>query len=687
MLTKPARGAILAGVLVLLALIGGPVATASAAVESSRITSPSNPTYALFDETAPPLQHAFTVSGTTTGSGNIDVRCYYGVGPNEYSTFAENVTPTANAFSVEVNTEALRTGPCVLRAVPAGNTEPHPPGSAAEEAGDPFQGPHIAGSAFELFESNGNFADYAFELSTLSSYFDIEAAGECGLYSHLFAPNTLARSESLFYCNGALYKEAPVAEGAATRPELQVDGTDAYDPTGAGRVEEEFKATLPGAPQLKVSKEFTAAGGLGTVHETDPIVRCAPEPAVYPPTTASCKEFVSTGVQLERVWQTSHADQVALMTDNWSSTNGAAHTLNALYDQSFYANEKEGGAYRFPGTSGFTATAGGQLVGLPKGASAIYYKENAATESAGDGKHPLGAIVYDRVPGEPLSFAAGSHEKSKNYSEFEMPYQATVPASGTYTLRMAFVQAFALAEVEALADEALAGLLPSLTIASPASGTTVSSPNVTVSGTASDTGALSSLAVGGHAVAVGAHGEWSTSVALAAGANTITAVATDQAGLTASRSIAVTYTPPTPPAAHVHQVGVVSGANGEVKLTLACVGTAGTSCEVESTLTTLLRKRGGRPIAVAARHHRRKARNQKVTVGASKLTIPAGEQVTIVIGLNGSGRRLLAHFGHLPVHLAVLELNGGHRVTIIAQNLVVTPHRARHHHRHPHHRR
>lgn len=692
MLRKPLRGAMLAAVLALLAVIGGPVAAASAQVESSRITAPSNPTYALFDETAPPFQHAFTVSGTTVGAGgNVDVRCYYGAGPKEYATFAENVTPAANAFSIEVSTEELRDGPCVLRAVPAGSTEAHPPGSVAEEATDPFQGPRIAGSDFEIFESNKSLADYGFELNTLSGYFDIEAAGECGLYSRLFAPNTLLASELFFYCSGALYKEAPVAGGAkAIRSELQVDGTNAYDPTAASRLEEELKASIPGSPQLTVSKEFNAASALGAVHETDPIVRCAPEPAVYPPTATSCKEFVSTGVQLERVWQTSHADQVASLTDNWSSTNGAPHTLNALYDQSLFLEEKEGAAFRFPGTSGFTGTAGGQLVGLPSGANAIYYKQDAATGPAGDGVHPQGAIVYDRAPGESLSFVSGSHEKGKNYTEFEMPYQATVPASGTYTLAMTFVQAYALAEVETLAGEALASYQsPSLAIGSPASGATVSTPSVTVTGTATEpAGGTPSLTVAGHAVSVGANGAWSTSVALSRGANTITAVASDALGLTSEKSIVVTYSPPPPPVAHAHQVGVVSAANGEVKFTLACVGTAGTGCEVESTLTTVLRTRGGQPIAVSARrHHRRRARSQRVTVGSSKVTIPAGERVTIVIGLNPTGRQLLAHFGHLPGQLTVLQLSGGHRSTVIAQNLVVTPHRARHHRHHRHHRR
>ena len=175
--------------------------------------------------------------------------------------------------------------------------------------------------------------------------------------------------------------------------------------------------------------------------------------------------------------------------------------------------------------------------------AAILYKEDAATPDGGDSEHPQGAIVYDVPPnnGGPLPVYRGTEESS--YNGFEMPYQGTIPASGTYTLRMAFVQAYALSEVQSLAHAALSGYPPTLTIASPATGTTVSSPSVTVSGAASDTGALTSLTVDGKTVSVDTSGAWSTSVTLKAGANTITAIATDQAGFATEKSITVTYTP------------------------------------------------------------------------------------------------------------------------------------------------
>ncbi len=594
MLPNPLRRvAMLIGALPLLAL-AGPVASASAEVESSQITSPAGPTYALNDETLPPPQTLLTIKGTTTISGKISIRCYFGTGkPSEsYSTLAEEVTPSSEKFSVEVKPEslpeALHIGPCVLRAVPFGNAEPHPPGTPAEELVSPYKGPRIVGSRFELFPSVSNHYDYEIEASSLSGYFDMESAGDCGLdYSYLYAPEKLTTSEPLFDCNAALYRRDDPPTGSSSRSELQIDDANAYSPDAAHDVEADLKvkALLPGAPQVTVTKTFEPSTGLVTVNEVDPIVKCFPQ-AVYPPTSTSCTSFVSTGVQLERTWQTGNADQVASMTDTWKSTDGLAHSLNALYDQETVNGGKEGGAYQFPGTNVFSAATMGETVTLPPGLGRIYYKEDSETSGEGDGEHPQGAIVYDTPPSGPVSVYRGTEAK-EGYNGFEMPYQATIPAGGSYTLRMAFIQAYKLSEVESLASAVLAGYPasepPALSIASPANGTTVSSPSVTVSGTVTDKRVITSFTVDGKPVSVAANGAWSTSVALNKGANTIKALATDQAGFSTEKSVSVTYTPPPPPSVHATQVGSASGANGQVRFTIPCSGPAGTSCEIEAT--------------------------------------------------------------------------------------------------------
>lgn len=698
MLCKARGAVVLAGALALLTVIAGSTAAASAEVTSSEITSPANGTHTLYDETASPAANMVLITGTTTGSGNVALRCYLAAGSEAGYTKIAEVTPKEGRFEKEVETKALGFHPCVLRAVPPSNSEPHPPGSPAEEKNDPFKGPRVAGSSFGAYRNaNGLTANYLFGLDTLAAHLEFESAGGCGLdYSGLLVPESLGEGEDLFDCDGALLEEQPLALGkAATRSEIVIDGADAYAPAAAAYWEEELKATIPGAPALTVSREFQPATGTADITESDPLVRCAPQPAVFPPTAASCHELVSTGVQLERAWITSDEDRVAAMTDRWTSTDGAAHSLSAIYTQGLFANEGEGGAYQFPGTGGFATTAPGQLVGVPAGAGAIYYKEDAEAEGAA---HPVGAIVYDRTPSEPLSFVLGSHE-AKGESEFQMPYRATIPAGGGYTLAMTYIQGSDLPEVQALAQDALAGYQsPAVTISSPANGTKVSSASVTVSGTASAKGETPSLTVDGRPVSVGAGGAWSTSVALSAGANTITAVATNALGLTAEASITVSYVKPTPkphpPAQpHAHQLGVVTGANGEVSFGLACSGSRGTSCVVAATVSTVERSRHGRPVAVVARHrrHRRpRVRSIRLTVGSATVTIPAGQQAHISISLNAVGRSLLSRFGYLPVHLVAEQLSGRQRTRFISESLVVVParhrHRRRERHRHRHRR-
>jgi hypothetical protein len=267
------RAAMLLGAFSLLAL-AGPVASASALVESSKITSPAGPTYALNDESMSSPPAAFTVEGTTMNvAGKIALRCYYGNEPKSYSVVVKEltpkeVTPSEGSFTVEIEPKSLSSGPCVLRAVPIADKEAHAPGTSLEEAGDHFKGPRIVGSRFELYPTNSNHSDYEFEASTLGGYFDLESAGDCGLtYSNLYAPETLAASNSLFFCNAALHESDPATN---TRSALQIDGANVYTPGAASNVASALKAAISGAPQVTVEKSF--AEGLVTVKELDPIV-------------------------------------------------------------------------------------------------------------------------------------------------------------------------------------------------------------------------------------------------------------------------------------------------------------------------------------------------------------------------------------------------------------------------------
>ncbi len=649
-----------------LTVIGSAV-PAQAIVSESHITTPGDPAY-LFQNNS--SSATFTVSGTANVI-EVDIRCYDGSTPTSYSTIVEKAPVTGGSFSVAAPLSKLPNQPCVLRAVPTGNTEAHPPGQ-----GVPYAGPRVLRSFFEIFTKSSVAYDYEQEFLTLNAYLGVDSVGDEGLYySYLFAPGTLTKSESGFYNNASLQTENQPPSGPSTRSELQVDGTNAYAPDGANQLGESFpvKGIRPGTPSVTVSTTETAPGEF-IVQESDPIVRCAPEPSVFPPTEKSCEEFVPMGVQLNRTWQSAHGDQVALMTDSWASTDGATHHLSALYDQETSQHGTEG-AFEFPGESSFSAVSADQAKSLP-GDSAIYYKTDAATPDGGDLTNPQLAIVYDTQPsGGLVAFheGTGGHTSGHERPIFEMSYERTITPSSPFKLRMGFVTEYELGAVKSLANEVLASYPPSVSIASPANGAVVSTSTVTVTGSATDTGAVASVTVNGHPATLASNGSWSVNVPLNPGANTLTALATDQAGLTAGKAITVTYAP-VQPAVRAVQVGSANGANGKVTFKVACKGLPGQQCMIAGTLTTREKLRGSRPVAVSAKRHRGpKTRTKTVTVGAKTVTIPAGKTVTITVTLNSTGRKLLSRFHKLPVHLSAVLVVGTTKSVVIAQNLTVKP--------------
>jgi hypothetical protein len=650
-----------------LMLVGLPVASASA-LESSRITTPSSPDFLQVEK-----ESKITIAGTSSTTA-VDIRCYYASEVNAYDTVASNVAVSGGAFSIEAPTTGLTSSVCQLRAVPHGYTaSPLPPGET-----EAFEGPLIAASTFVPELTSNYFATS----TSLAGGFEFESAGEYALESTLYSPSA-HESEQNFYGEGDLSAFAPVG----TRSTLQVDGVNSYVPEATREVEEglheeaetDKQAYVPptGAPSLVVRHEFDPGGAVGAIEieEEDPIVKCSPGAATFKPTIASCTSFVSTGVTLDRKWLTSDEDHVASMIDTWVSTDAAGHTVNARYYTEM-ASAAGGGAYEFPGETGFGPTTTGATKTLPAGAGMILYKTSATVSEVGNGENPQAAIVYDSAPSEPIAVTTGSAGHTDN--GFEDPYQRTIPAGGSSKLRMTFVQAFGLPEVRSLATAALASYNPTVAIASPANGSTVTTPNVTITGTALDSGALASLTVNGAAVAVSSSGTWSTSVALKAGANTITATATDQAGLTSSATVTITYLapPPKPVPATASQIGSASGAKAQATVTLACHGIAGTSCRIHVELTTIERLRHGRLVAVVAV----KTHSKQVTIAGITIVIPAGQQIKVSLKLNATGRRLLARFGKLPAHLtATLESEAAHH-TIVAQNLTIKPKPKKHRH-------
>lgn len=637
--------------------------TAAAVAPVTQITAPATGSFLLAEE-----GRMLKVKGTAAaGVTEVDIRCYYW--PTEYNILRFKLPVASEAFEVEIPTTSISADACQLRAIPSG-LEPKElgPGQESENA-QKYSGPLLATSYWTPEPESHNFFASA---TTFAGAIFLESAGSYAFESDLFS-STEHADEFDFYGELNLKAMPPIA----TRASLQVDSVNAYVPADLKALEFATKGKISGAGQPVLTKTFNEATRQFTVHEEDPVYYCAPEAAKYPPTKTSCTSLVPAGVTVVRDWQTVES-KVALVTESWHSTNGAAHTIDVRYYNEMHSGNEggggEGGAYMFPGEASFAATAKeGETRTLPAGPGMILYKTGPAVAEAGDGIHPQVAWVYDRSPSGPLTVQRPSSEPE--YNSFELPYQYTVPAGGSSApVRMAFAQSFSLTEARALAEGALASFHPTVTISSPANGSSIIStnPTVTVAGTAADTIGVSSLTVNGKAVPVGAGGAWSAAVTLTPGANTITAVAGDSSGLTASAAVQVNYSVPP---ARGKVSGSPSGRNGKITVTLLCTGVTGQSCKIALNASTLERLSHGHIRSVSAR-------NRRVTVASSTITLKAGQRITVSLGLNGTGRRLLARFHRLPVTLkGSLVPAAGKPTAILNTRLTVKPKpKPKHHH-------
>jgi len=111
----------------------------------------------------------------------------------------------------------------------------------------------------------------------------------------------------------------------------------------------------------------------------------------------------------------------------------------------------------------------------------------------------------------------------------------TTPSAGGGRLFVAtgnIVHAFAIAQLPQ----------PHVAITSPSNGATETASPITVTGTVSDTVSIAGVTVNGAPATV-SNGTWTATVGLTTGQNTITAKATDGAGVVGSASVTVTYSP------------------------------------------------------------------------------------------------------------------------------------------------
>jgi hypothetical protein len=653
------------------------------------VESPTG-TYLTFDEVTG--TETIKVTGTSNGAAGekADINCYAG---NKRSSLAQDITLGAGgSFSFSGSFFTITKQTCVLRAVPHKDTALLPPGSATG-----FTGPTLAigrrqDAGVESGPNKGTLLLYYIYAAQLGGAFDYRSLGDCSILdSYTFDPTTFAPSR-LDACNATFWWQngAVGLPGVAppTESEVRVDGVNAYLPGNAGEL---FKGAEnnPGFPSLKYRYEIEPATGNLLLEESDQLVRCAPQPTVYPPTPTSCSSFVPTGVEAYMGITQGQGGRVAAVTQWFYSTDGAPHQLDLL-EQNQFEHVNEDGALEFPWTGeGLTSygTAGQQLPPAPSSPGSFFVK---GSESVPDGREqsPQGEVTFSNPPeGETI---VGSTLNEASW--VNLHYRRTVPASGAIALGFTYSTGFVRAEVERLAAAAQAAYVPSVAIGAPANGDSSSQPQVTISGTASDQTALNSLVVNGTSVQVAEDGTWSATVPLNVGSNTITAVATNVFGHTAQAQIGVTYVPvPVVLAPSKATASHPKAGPRGVRFTLSCQAPPGATCNGVATLTSTEQRRGKRVLAISARRHHKRTKpvveRVQVVVGKQSFAIPAGQTQSVFVSLNKAGLTLLSRFHKLPVTLSVSLTNGASATpTLIERSKLVIKPAARHkphHHRKP----
>jgi PASTA domain-containing protein/List-Bact-rpt repeat protein len=447
---RPAARATLASALVLCGLVAQPTA-ARAAITGSQITTPSDPSFFVADEDA--ATQFFAIAGTTSGGNpatdEIAIRCYFGTksvklaGPvplNPDGSFAVLLANLNNVLDLT----------CRLRAVPSG---------AAPADLTPFAGPLIgvgerATSRVKGGPNNTKAYDYVFDAQQKAGAFDYASLGTCGVNDGYLYDPTFANTTVTFACNAGLLGGDTAVK--PTRSELQIDGANAYAPAAAFAV----NSAAAGLPAVTTSYTLDAATGDVAIHETDPLVTC-PSTA-YPPTAASCSKFTASGVTDNRTISQDHDGRISWISDVFTSTDGKAHALDLLWDNSQRFWGPSGNStqleYELPGQTAFAKHAVGDAVALHGAPGRILVRMSGAAD--GEVSTGQGAIVFDR----PASQARFTYAQPTR-STFTLHQTGTVPAGASTRFRFAYVQDYHAATVASLAQTARAAFLNTVAVA------------------------------------------------------------------------------------------------------------------------------------------------------------------------------------------------------------------------------
>ncbi|WP_210495623.1 hypothetical protein [Patulibacter sp. SYSU D01012] len=507
----------------------GPTA-AHAAVTTSAVTSVSGAQQPHMsddrDQAATASANQITVAGTTDGTTGDNVKIVCSSRNNTVNqTFSASTPVNADgSFSATGSMRNIYTylNLCDLRAVPTGGGMPSvlaPFAAKRVQVGEHYSYKHGSGP------NAGVVTDFWIEGAGDKAGAGYNSIGGCGLCDmSLHNPTTLEMSPELYGSNAALFS-GTVTAGGVSRPSAKIDGAPAYTSESAVQTNQ----SASGVPPLQWTQHVDPDTGDLTITETDALVTCATFPVTNG--SADCPAFTPTGVTIKRTIKQNHDGQLVAITDRITSTDGNAHT----YDFAYFQWIGSQGGYRFPGESGFSPHTTNDVVAGEPGPAAVsqFILNNSSAPSF---NNPLGAMVTTPAADR---YAFGSP------GYFYDVQTGAVPADGAATVRHIYALAADTTTLDRLKSDAVdVYVAPSVTLDAPAD---VSTNQATLTGTASAMGTLTSVTVNGVAATIDGQGHWAATIPVTEGANAVTVVATNSAGLTKTETGSVTYAVPTPP--------------------------------------------------------------------------------------------------------------------------------------------
>lgn len=424
-------------------------------------------------------------------------------------------------------------------------------------------------------------------------------------------------SNELFLAGGSL----PDYQGSG-RTAVLVDGHNAFTGPDLAGIDD----TTLGLKGVTVDFErLTTDGSSLATTLSMPLVDCRSDPCI------------PTGVTLTRASSTNGASLT--IRDTWRSTDGNAHTIDALED-----TELDGGpsGFSFPWVAGGLKTYP-SAAQIPPAPNSVFTIGLERTHGSAD---VAGAITVSAKP-DVISIPASN--------ALELRWKRNVPAGGSAAFTTTYAMGAtsgAVAPISAAAEAAAAADGPKVSFTS---GTTSSQAAYTATGTASAGAGIASVTVNGVAATVASDGTWSAPLTLAKGANPITATIIDANGDTASASTTVTFdavgAAAAAKAAAASFGGKATFKGGTLTVTVGCTGTPGQACSVGLLLAT----QGATSAA------KKKART--TTLVRRTLLVPAGAPRAFKVKLPKSALKRLPRKGALKATLTLSQTLAGGTAT------------------------